>query len=133
METVKLANEIMALMNYHMKHSELDDAQSSLRTTRAFLFKKTEFFSEMESLFNQVVNKKVNRTITFIETTLSKQKKTDYNMKEGILGNTLFTPTCQSICDHLKQVSKESMEFMEEANRESYLVEIGTALCKYLF
>ena len=132
MDTVKLSNEIMALINYHMQHSELDDAQTSMRTTRAFLFKKTEFFSEIESLFNQVLNKKVTRIISFIEYTLQKQKKTDYSMKEGILGNTVFTPTCQAICEHLRGVSKESQDFMEDSNRENFLVEIGTALCRIL-
>ena len=68
----------------------------------------------------------------WIESVLSKQRKSDYNLKEGLLENTVSTSTCNQITEFLRVVIDEAFDALDEQNRDAYFLEIGTSLCKLL-
>ncbi|KAJ3272112.1 Exocyst complex component 5 [Terramyces sp. JEL0728] len=74
---------------------------------------------------------KTQPEIGSFESILAKQKKTDYNMKDGLLGNTIPTQTSNQIIEFLRRISAEAFGYLDEGNRDLYLTEIGTLLCKY--
>jgi hypothetical protein len=97
---LKTSNDIMGIMNVHIRKAcEAISSEKQIRPSRALLFTKTEFYAHIENLLNQIIQKNIicmiGLTIAildWIESSLNKQKKSDYGLKDGILENTVCTP-----------------------------------------
>ncbi|KAJ3321523.1 Exocyst complex component 5 [Boothiomyces sp. JEL0866] len=126
---VKVANEIAQLVNLHYQNCEGLVMKNSLTIHRDLNLTKNDFCSNIENKINSIMQKQLAVNLNWIEGILAKQKKTDYNMKDGLLGNTIPTQTSNQIIEFLRRVSAEAFEFLDEANRDLYLTEIGTSLC----
>ncbi|KAJ3262614.1 Exocyst complex component 5 [Boothiomyces macroporosus] len=120
---VKVANEITQLVNLHYQNCEGHVLKNSLTIHRDLNIAKNDFCSNVENKINSIMQKQLAEGI------LAKQKKSDYNMKDGLLGNTIPTQTSNQIIEFLRRLSGEAFEFLDEGNRDLYLTEIGTSLC----
>ncbi|KAJ3313826.1 Exocyst complex component 5 [Boothiomyces sp. JEL0838] len=133
---VKVANEITQFVNLHYQNCEGHVLKNSLTIHRDLNIAKNDFCSNVENKINSIMQKQLagNGLLTvanlnWIEGILAKQKKSDYNMKDGLLGNTIPTQTSNQIIEFLRRISGEAFEFLDEGNRDLYLTEIGTSLC----
>jgi hypothetical protein len=99
---------------------------------------KSEFTSLIESKINSIIQKKITGSNTtliiaslcWIELLLSKQKKSDYTIKEGVIENTVATQTSNQIIEFLRSLTEEAFDMLDDHNREAYFLEIGTSFCK---
>ena len=127
---LKISNQIIQMLALH--HQSYDSQILSLSPTvhRDMSSLKSIFFSEIENKLNGLIQKRITITLNWIEIILSKQKKTDYNMKEGLLHNIVSTSTCNQIIGFLKKILDEARENLDDGNRDAYLLDIGVSLCK---
>jgi exocyst complex component 5 len=127
---VQISNQIIQAFQLHVQSCEMQILASSVTSHRDMILSKNDFISSVESQLNQLVQKRINSILDWIQTIFSKQKKSDYNLKDGLLENTMNTSTCNQISDYFRFVIAEAYDSLDEQNRESYFTEIGSCFCK---
>lgn len=127
---LRAANQIIQMIALHHQSYEGQILLLSPTVHRDMSTMKMELVSGIESKLNGLIQKRITTTLNWIEILLSRQKKTDYNMKEGLLQNTVSTSTCNQILEFLRKILEEARENLDDGNRDAYLLEIGVSLCK---
>ncbi|KAJ3356337.1 Exocyst complex component 5 [Kappamyces sp. JEL0680] len=127
--SIKVSHQVIQMIQLHFQTYESEIIVVSPNVHREMLMAKNELVSVVESKLNGIVQRRITSILSWIELILSKQKKSDYNMKDGLLENTVSTATCNEITGFLRHVTDEGFDSLDEQNRESYFLEIGTSIC----
>ncbi|KAI8893209.1 exocyst complex component Sec10-like protein [Globomyces pollinis-pini] len=129
---VKVTNDICQLFQLHFQLIEIEVENNSLTIHRDLQLYRTEFMTTMETKLNSLIQKRLAAVLHYIENILLKQKKTEYNVKDGSAGSTASTLTCTSICDFFKKVLQHSFQYLNDSTREVFFNELGGSFCKML-
>ncbi len=136
---IKVINQIIQMIQLQFQTYEVEFCSNykafiisiSPTTHRDMLMVKNELVSGVESKLNGIIQKRISTILSWIEAILNKQKKSDYNLKEGLLENTVSTSTCNEITNFLRHITDEAFDTLDEYNRDAYFMEIGSSFCKY--
>ncbi|KAI9596433.1 exocyst complex component Sec10-like protein, partial [Syncephalis fuscata] len=73
-----------------------------------------------------IMNKAIDVIISWLELSLDKQKKKDFQPRDQDLDlMSLATPACNSCLEYLRKVQEVSSDYLDPINRETFLVELG--------
>ncbi|KXS21231.1 exocyst complex component Sec10 [Gonapodya prolifera JEL478] len=128
---VKVANQIMQLLQLHSQNFVVPFVNAAPTLHREMVLHKNGFFADMEDKINKLLGKQTDVAINWMSSVLGKQKKNEYKPKEDVMSSgitSLVTPTCVSLEVFLRRVAAECPKSLEGENLNSFLRQIGTSL-----
>ncbi|KAI8919589.1 exocyst complex component Sec10-domain-containing protein [Entophlyctis helioformis] len=129
LHAVKTATHVLQVFQLQFQSQLLPLLTSSPTLHREMVLFKNDFFSSTEQRANGVLQRKISVIVAWLETLLSRQKKTDYKPRDDIVAvNTLSTQVCNQTVDFVRRVKDEAEESLSGENLETYLTEIGVSL-----
>ncbi|RKP26286.1 exocyst complex component Sec10-like protein, partial [Syncephalis pseudoplumigaleata] len=123
---VRSANRAALLEQTHFKQAIIPLLSRMSVGTREILLTQRATMSALEDKANKVMNKAIDAIVSWLTSSLAKQKKKDFQPRDQDLDlMSLATPACNLCIEYLRKVQDISGNYLDEVNREAFLLELG--------
>ncbi|KAI8051452.1 exocyst complex component Sec10-like protein [Syncephalis plumigaleata] len=130
---VRSANRAALLEQTHFKQAIIPLLSRMSVGTREILLTQRSTMGALEDKANKVMNKAIDAIISWLSNSLAKQKKKDFQPRDQDLDlMSLATPACNMCIEYLRKVQDISKDYLDEVNREAFLLELGVTFHELL-
>ncbi|KAF9958913.1 Exocyst complex component 5 [Modicella reniformis] len=128
MKRVKLVSGIVHLVQMHFQTAILPLTVPSPQVYRETVIQKNKLMASVEAKANATIQKEIDVILAWLETCLSRQRRTDFKPKDDELDLTgLATKPCMDCCEFLRRMYDQIRKYFDGKNIEMFCTEIGVA------
>ncbi|KAG0270149.1 Exocyst complex component 5 [Actinomortierella ambigua] len=128
MKRVKLVNGIIHLIQMHFQTTILPLTVPSPQVYRETVLQKNKLMQSVESKANSTIQKIIDVVLGWLETCLSRQRRTDFRPKDEEVDLTaLATRPCIDCCEFLRRMYETVKKCLDGKNIEMFCTEVGVA------
>ncbi|KAF9357950.1 Exocyst complex component 5 [Mortierella sp. NVP85] len=128
MKRVKLVSGIVHLLQMHFQTAILPLTVPSPQVYRETVIQKNKLMASVEGKANATIQKEIDVILAWLETCLSRQRRTDFKPKDDELDITgLATKPCMDCCEFLRRMHDMIRKYFDGKNIEMFCTEIGVA------
>ncbi|KAG0304479.1 Exocyst complex component 5 [Dissophora globulifera] len=126
MKRVKLVSGIIHLLQMHFQSTILPLTVPSPQVYRETVIQKNRLMANVEDKANATIQKEIDVILTWLETCLSRQRRTDFKPKDDEIDLTgLATKPCIDCCEFLRRMYDMIRKYFDGKNIEMFCTEIG--------
>ncbi|KAF9582414.1 Exocyst complex component 5 [Lunasporangiospora selenospora] len=121
---IKLVNGIIHLLQMHFQTTILPLTVPSPQVYRDTVLQKNKLMANVESKVNTTIQKEIDVILTWLETCLGRQRRSDFKPKDDEV-ELMATKPCMDCCVFLKKMYETVRNCFDGKNIEMFLMEIG--------
>ncbi|KAH7052614.1 exocyst complex protein [Linnemannia elongata] len=126
MKRVKLVNGIIHLIQMHFQTTILPLTVPSPQVYRDTVIQKNKLMANVEAKANATIQKEIDVILAWLETCLSRQRKSDFKPKDDEIDLTgLATKPCIDCCEFLRRMYETTKKCFDGKNIEMFCTEVG--------
>ncbi|KAF8977784.1 Exocyst complex component 5 [Entomortierella lignicola] len=123
---VKLVGGIVHLLQAHFQTTILTLTVPSPQVYRETVIQKNKLMANIEAKANATIQKEIDVILAWLETCLSRQRRTDFKPKDDEIDLTgLATKPCMDCCEFLRRMYESVRKDIDGKNIEMFCTEIG--------
>ncbi|KAF9430816.1 Exocyst complex component 5 [Podila epigama] len=126
LQQVKIVNGIVHLIQMHFQTTILPLTVPSPQVYRDSVIQKNKLMASVESKANATIQKEIDVILTWLETCLSRQRRSDFKPKDDEVDLTgLATRPCLDCCEFLGKMTEFIRKCFDGKNIEMIFTEVG--------